>query len=190
MTVAEIDGQLKVILSDAETVKYNIDCVFFESNSRESSKALITLLKLAASKVGFSTDAKDFAIEIYPIFSGGCEIYFIPEKPKVPKVSATVNGWSVFEFNSTESALKTCELLYKDPKTRYCFSSMYKYCNKYRLVVKNISSSLNRRILLEFADCPISSRLERVKTFEYGKPIALKNAIYIIGSALVHEKSD
>ena len=190
MTVAEIDGQLKVILSEVETVKYNIDRVFFEKNSKESSKALVTLLKLASSKVGFSTDAKDFAIEIYPVFSGGCEIYFIPEKPKVPKVSASVNGWSVFEFKSTEAALKTCELLYKDPKTRYCSSSMYKYRNKYRLAVRNISSSLNRRLLLEFADRSIASRLERVKTFEYGKPIALKNAIYIIGSALVHEKSD
>ena len=188
MTVTEIDGQLKVTLSDAETVKYNIDRVLFEKNTQESSKVLIILLKLAASKVGFNADTRDFAIEIYPVFSGGCEIYFIPEKPKTAKVSASVNGWSVFEFKSTESALKTCELLYKDPKTRYCFSSMYKYCNKYRLAVKNISSSLNRQILLNFADCPVTSRLERVKTFEYGKPIALKNAIFIIGSALCHKQ--
>lgn len=187
MTVTEIDGQLKVILSEVETVKYNIDRVFFEKNSKESSKALIALLKLAATKVGFNTDARDFMIEIYPVFSGGCEIYFIPETSKTSSVKAIVNGWSVFEFKSTEAALKTCELLYKDPKTRYCSSSMYKYRNNYRLAVKNISSSLNRQILLNFADCPVTSRLERVKTFEYGKPIALKNAIYIIGSALCHE---
>ena len=187
MTVTEIDGQLKVILSEVETVKYNIDRVLFEKNSKESSKALIALLKLAASKVGFNTDARDFAIEIYPVFSGGCEIYFIPETSKTSFVKATVNGWSVFEFKSTEAALKTCELLYKDPKTRYCSSSIYKYRNNYRLAVKNINSSLNRQILLNFADCPVTSRLERVKTFEYGKPIALKNAIYIIGSALCHE---
>ena len=188
MTVTEIDGQLKVTLSEAETVKYNIDKVLFEKNSKESSKALIALLKLAALKVGFNTEVRDFAIEIYPIFSGGCEIYFIPESPKTSSVKATVSGWSVFEFKTTESALKTCELLYKDKKTRYCSSSLYKYRNNYRLAVKNISSSLNRQILLNFADCPITSRVERVKTFEYGKPIALKNAIYIIGAALCHEQ--
>ena len=190
MTVTVIDGQLKVTLSDTETVKYNIDRVFFEKDSDQSSKALVLLLKIAAAQVGFNTDAQNFKFELYPVFSGGCEIYFIPERLKSASVRATTRGWSVFEFETCEAALKTCEILYKDPKTRYCISELYKYCGRYRLAVKNISSTLNRQILLDFADSPVLSRFERAKTFEYGKPIALKNAIFIIGSAMCRDISE
>ncbi len=190
MTATVIDGQLKVTLSDTETVKYNIDRVFFKKDSKESANALVKLLKAASFEAGFNTTAECFAIEIYPIFSGGCEIYFIPETQKTTPVKATTRGWSMFEFQQSEAVLKTCELLYRNVKTRYCQSEMYKYKDKYRLAIKNISSSLNRQILREFADSPITSKTERLKTFEYGKPIALKNAIYIIGSAMCREQSE
>ncbi len=187
MTVAVIDGQLKVTLSDVETVKYNIDCVFFEKASKQSEKALVGLLKAAAKSVGFNTAAQSFAIEIYPVFSGGCEIYFIPEASKSASVRATARGWSVYEFDTSEAALTTCELLYRDLKTRYCTSQMYKYNGKYQLAVKNASPILNRQIAREFADRGITSRSERNKILEYGKPIAPKNAIFVIGSAMCRD---
>lgn len=187
MTVTVIDGQLKVTLTDTETVKYNIDLVFFEKDSKESADSLVKLLKRAAKTVGFNTAAEVFEIEIYPVFSGGCEIYFIPKTQKATFVKATAKGYTAFEFQTTEALLSACEFLYRNEATRYLASDIYKYQDKYRLFVKNISSDLKRQITREFADGSIQSRLERSKTLEYGKPIALKNAIYIVGSAMCKE---
>lgn len=185
MTVTIIDGQMKVALSETETVKYNIDRVFFDKTCETAGQALAYLLKTAAATVNFRTNATRFTIELYPVFDGGCEIYYIPDPIcKGQAVKAAVKRWSVFEFDSSNSMLSACELLYNDPKTRYCASELYEYRGKYRLAVKGLTPAAHRTVGLNLADRVLTSRVEWAKTLEYAKAVCPKNAIAVVGSAL------
>ena len=53
MTVTLLNGQLKITLTESETVKYNIDRVFCNCDSPTSGDALLKLLKLAVLQVDF-----------------------------------------------------------------------------------------------------------------------------------------
>lgn len=182
MTVTIIDGQMRVTLSETETVKYNIDRVFFDKTCEAAGRALSLLLKTAAARVGFDTDATRFAIELYPVFDGGCEVYYIPEYPSPKK--ATVTRWSVFEFDTSDAALLTCELLFRDPKTRFCASALYEHGGKYRLTVKGLSSAIHRTISLDLADRVLTKSADLAGTLEHGKAVCEKNAVAVIGSAM------
>lgn len=188
MTVTIINGQMKVTLSETETVKYNIDRVFFDKTCEAAGKALSYLLKTAAPKVGFKTDATRFAIELYPVFSGGCEIYYIPDPvDRKPIAKAAVKRWAIFEFNSSDGMLQACEVLFKDPKTRFCVSELYRYRGKYRLAVNGIGTAAHRTVGLDLADRVLTKPLERAKTLEYATVLCPKNAIAVIGSAMCKE---
>lgn len=190
MTVNIVDGQLKVTLTETETVKFNIDRVFFEKSSDIAQKALSDLLRLAASKVSFGNAATQFLIELYPVFEGGCEVWFKPQPTvtdeKRPK--ATVKKITVFEFNSSEAMFLSVESLYRNPKTRYCASSVFKISGKYRLLAANLPQTAIRDLICNFADRILTSTVEKVQTVENGRPICSKNAVAIIGAALLHDR--
>ena len=190
MTVSIVDGQLKVTLTETETVKFNIDRVFFEKSSDIAQKALSDLLRLAASKVSFGNSATQFLIELYPVFEGGCEVWFKPQ-PTVKdekRSKATVKKITVFEFDTSEAMFLGVEALYRNPKTRYCASALLKCSDKYRLVVANITPSALRDMVCNFADRVLVSPIQKVKTFENGQTICPKNAVAIIGAALLHDR--
>ncbi len=183
MTVNVVDGQLKVTLTETETVKFNIDRVFFDKLSDGAAKALSYLLKTAAAKANYNSAATRFAIELYPVFSGGCEVWYIPE----PTEKSVVRRMSLFEFDRTDSLLSTCEMLYRDPKTRYLKSAVYSVDKKYRLSVTGLSVTDHKKVSLGFAD-RVLKPIDRVRTVEHGQCICPKNAIAIIGAAMCEER--
>lgn len=186
MTVTLLNGQLKITLTETETIKYNIDQVFFDSNSPKSGEALLKLLKLAVLKVGFKSNAEKFLIELYPAFDGGCEVWYIPEStPILPSVAKTpVKKHCLFEFDTSEAMLSACELLYCNPKTRYLLSGLYSHKRQYRLSVTGLDLKGFRQILLNFADRVVSLSPENTKTLKNWHCICPKNAIAIIGAAM------
>ena len=188
MTVNVIDGQLKVTLTETETVRYNIDQVFFDKGSEPAAKALMYLLKTAAAKVSFNSATTRFAIELYPVFSGGCEVWYIPDKstPASCKQSArpSVKRRSLFEFDCSESMLSTCEMLYSDPTTRYLLSGLYHLNGKYRLSVTGLTAAVFKKVCFGYCDRVLSKPIERAKTAEHWQCVCPKNAIFIIGAAM------
>ena len=64
MTISNDNGILRVVLSEAETIHYGIDDIFFEEDCSNSKTALKNLLKSAARTVGFFADTLQFLIEI------------------------------------------------------------------------------------------------------------------------------
>ena len=184
MTVNVVDGQLKVTLTDTETVKFNIDRVFFDKTDERAAKALSHLLKTAAAKANFTSTATRFAIELYPVFSGGCEIWYIPQSID----RATIKRRSVFEFNRTDGLLAACEALYHDPKTRYLKSCAFVNGGKYRLLVTGLEPRRHKCIALGFADRCLKT-LDRVKTLEHWQCVCPKNAIAVIGAAMCRDIS-
>jgi hypothetical protein len=184
MTVNVVDGQLKVTLTDTETVRFNIDRVFFDKTDSLAAKALSHLLKTAAAKANFTSAATRFAIELYPVISGGCEVWYIPQGFD----RAAIKRRSVFEFDRTDGLLAVCEALYHDPKTRYLKSSAYINGGKCRLLVTGLEPKSHKCIALGFADRCLKS-LDQVKTLEHWQCVCPKNAIAVIGAAMCRDIS-
>ena len=187
MTVRVVDGQLKVTLTETETVKFNIDRVFFDRICEPAKMALTKLLRLAVIKTDFKCSATVFQIELYPVFEGGCEVWFIPQNTSSEvKPKATVQKCCIFEFFCSEGLLAACEALYHDTKTRYCRSAVYSKNGSYRLAVSGIDPSAFRSISLNFSDRTVSSAAFAAETAEHWKCICPKNAVAVIGAALSH----
>lgn len=186
MTVTLLNGQLKITLTESETVKYNIDRVFCNCDSPTSGDALLKLLKLAVLQVDFNTNAQKFLIELYPAFDGGCEVWYIPEKTYDTQsvAKASVKKHCLFEFDTSEAMLSTCEALYMNPKTRYLASSLYSSKRRYRLAVTGLDLKGFRQISLNFADRVVSLSTEQAKTLRLWHCICPKNAVAIIGAAM------
>ena len=189
MTVTLLNGQLKITLTESETVKHNIDRVFLDSNSKTSGEALLKLLKLAVLQVGFSTNAQKFLIELYPVFDGGCEVWYIPEEPTEAQsvAKAPVKKHCIFEFDTSEAMLLACETLYMNPKTRYLASSLYSNKRHYRLAVTGLDLKGFRLISLNFADRVVHLTPEQANAFKVWNCICPKNAIAIIGAAMCRD---
>lgn len=192
MTCICTNGQLRVILSEAETIKYNIDLVFFECGSKKADKALTRILKMAADQIGFRSNAVRFTIEIYPVFEGGCEIFFIPDgeasKRRIPAViKQKKRGVLQLEFNSCESMLSTIEVLYLNDVCLYVQSSLYEKDGRYRLLLDGV---LRRELGLpyEYSHTKCISAVERAKTVEYWNTICDKKAIERLGCKLCKGK--
>lgn len=187
MTVRVVDGQLKVTLTETETVRFNIDQVFFDRVCEPAKVALTKLLRLAVIKTDFKCSATVFQIELYPVFEGGCEVWFIPQNTSPePKVKASVQRCCIFEFLCSEGLLAACESLYHDPATRYCRSAVYSKNGSYRLAVSGLNPSAFRNVLLNFSDRIASSATDASETVEQWKCICPKNAVAVIGAALSH----
>lgn len=184
MTVTTDNGRLKVILSETETSHYGIDEAFFSGDTQRVRSALKALLCSAAASAGFSPDALHFLIEIYPVFDGGCEIFFIPSGTRSQrqlKAKKCVHKPRVFvaELSNGEAVLSLCQRLFTAGLTPE--SLLLKYGDRFRLVIthsRKIEASAK-----EYATRLLTSPLEVAKTLEYGKEIC-RDAIERIGNAL------
>ena len=183
MTVSVIDGQLKVVLTETETVRFNIDRVFFDKSDLGAAKGLSCLLKTAAAKANFTSAATKFLIELYPVLSGGCEVWYIPDQNDRTRVKRR----SLYELKSSECLMSACEMLYSDPKTRYLKSAVYCKNGKYRLEVTGLTPTDHGRLLSNFAERVLKS-VERAKTVEHWQCVCPKNAIAVIGAAICHRE--
>lgn len=188
MTCICENGQLRVILSETETVRYNIDCVFFECGSERADNALVSLLKTAVNESGFKTRATKFLIEIYPVYDGGCEIYFIPdgerEKLRVKAVAKHSRGsFALFEFSDSESMLSAVEMLYSLGDKKYIDSSLFEQKGRYRLLLSGAKYS-ELISVCEFAARHFSRAVDRAVTSEYWRPIVKNTAVETVGAAL------
>lgn len=184
MTVSNNNGTLRVILSEAETIHYGIDDIFFEEDCSNSKTALKNLLKSAARTVGFFADTLQFLIEIYPDLNGGCEVFFIPTHHKSNKRLKAVKSEPqkkriVAEFPDGEGVLSVCKNLFS--KKIITENQLFKFKGCFRLVLLHTPQTEN--VLKEYTDQLFTSKIELAKTTEYGKEIC-KDAIRKIGNAL------
>lgn len=183
MTVTNENGTLRVVLSEAETIHYGIDNVLFNENSPEAKSALKKLLRSAVASVKPMSDASRFLIEIYPVFDGGCEVFFIPSSGGAKRFKAVKKcrpkPYIVAELQSGEAVMRLCHRLYR---LNVCFDNrLFKYRGRFRLVLNADSELIT--VIGEYCNRVSSSRLEMVKTYEYGEEIC-QNAVEQIGKTL------
>lgn len=187
------NGQLKVILSDSETIKYNIDLVFFDKGSKGADKALAGLFKLAQKETGFKTDANRLLIEIYPIFSGGCEVYYIPDKERPRETIKAVKKAKnikhvVCKFANSNHMLSAAEALYMSKNTRYIECALYEYKGQLRFVISDVVKQFGETAsVLDFCEEITDSGVEYAKTKEYGKLLS-RDVSFDIGRVMSRTK--
>lgn len=195
MTVTTEKGQLKIYLNEYEIIKYNVSEILFEEKSEIAKDVLLSLLKVAENEMGFKCDFNKISIEIYPILSGGCVICFIPKKVTkaergIPLLRKAVLRKSVciLEFSNSESLICGISALYGSPKTRDIESSVYLIDKKYRLILPDgFTGHINMPTICSFCSRIITRRIEKVKTFEYGKLICYKNAVEKLGKCFTSQ---
>ncbi len=189
MTVTCENGKLKVLLTEAEAVSYRIDELLLSHKSQNVSTALLTLFKTASKKADFSADSNRLTIEIYPIFTGGCEILFIPDKshPKTRVPIAVKQPKQVFfvaEFLTSEQLLNTVKALYFDPCSEHIKSSLYQKNGVFRLLLYiNNSAKASAKIIADQCDRILTSRISFAITKEYWHEICRDTAVKQLGEA-------
>lgn len=183
MTVTNENGTLRIVLSEAETVHYGIDAVLFDEHSKEAKAALKKLLQIAVGNQKLRTDASRFLIEIYPIFDGGCEIFFMPAGGKRRSFKAVKkhnrDRLLAIELLDGEAVMEICLRLYRMKITAE--NRLFKWNGGYRLIIAADRQSLSE--IGEYSLKFIDSRVEIAKINEYGVEIC-RNAVERIGKTL------
>ena len=182
MTVINENGCLKVLLTATETVEFGVDELFLELETPKAHKILLKVLKQAAARGGFCLKSDKVEIEIRPLFTGNCEILFIPERKSAAlKVTPRLRYvCSVAEFSNSEDMLTTIEKLYLNEFAAND-SRLYTKNGVYRLVLNHPK----RNTLLKELNCNVSvSPYLIAATVEHWTPLCEKNAIETVGKAL------
>ncbi len=181
MTVFNEFGTIRVVLNEAETAFYGIDHVLFDESSVESKQKLKNLLSKALISARIPNDASRFLIEIYPIFSGGCEVFFIPtSKTRQFKAKRKPSDISVAaQLFDSDAVLGLCHRLFKLGTSQN--STLYKYCGEFFLTVDTERDEIPS--FREFCKSVINSVVLNAKIKEHGTEIC-RNAVERIGSTL------
>lgn len=183
MTVKSDNGVLKIILSETEIVHYGIDNVLFDERSKEAKTALKKLLKIAILKSETPLFTTQFSIEIYPVFDGGCEVFFIPKpsgikKRKVAQKRGCQRMVAIL-MPSGEAVLQICSELFKQGIKLE--NRLYKLDDGFCLCIA--ADGFKALVLAEFQKTIVDSPIEVAKVLEYGVEIC-ENAIERIGQTL------
>ena len=69
------ETRIKIMLTQKELLKYNIDSEDFSITNEEQRCALRRILNDACKQSGFSSDSSRLMVQMYPARRGGCEIF-------------------------------------------------------------------------------------------------------------------
>ncbi len=188
MTVTFENGMLKVLLSKDETITYNIDKLFQNTDKKSAEIALALLYKEALQKVSSSLRFDRLIIEVFPFFGGGCEVTFTPDKPRVPvaikdKRTCVITA----EFPDSESMIKGILVLYRS-KFRETAANLYTKNKVYRLLLFPTFGLKQLYNLLSHTSCTVTTSLiYYAATSEHWQPLCQKTAIKTLGSAFFRD---
>lgn len=172
------NNRLRISLTKHETAQIFGNSDNLDKNDPKTSQALKMLFKKAVFENNLDADYGSVLIEIAKNLSGGYDIYFSKGNSYVflPK-----NILGVLEFSNCENAIglsKTIlSLNYEIEQSR-----LYKFADRYRIIVLTKGGIYRIPALLEFADRVYSTRTEAAKTAEHGRLIIKENAIEILAN--------
>jgi len=189
------DSKLKIMLTSDDMEEIDLKIADFDT----SGNAFAEILSQARTQTGFEASADRIFVQVYPLRTGGCEVYVtkieIPSAETVRLVRPdTVKGTHrrkkykcVFHFESMEALLQACR--------RTCEkvdSSAYSSATGYYLVMSWEETSSNAHAESLIATLKFGAAAEHgslVKTepvfayiSEHGTPICLHTAAATLGA--------
>ena len=114
------DTKLKIMLTDADMERYELDCNCANYNNTETRRAFWSILDEAKHKTGFDAASDKIFIQLYPSKEGGCEMYVTKVgtlhskksvSSKTNQDSPTYHQNIVFSFNSINDLISACHLI-------------------------------------------------------------------------------
>lgn len=114
------DTKLKIMLTDADMERYELDCNCVNYNNTETRRAFWSILDEAKHQTGFDAASDKVFIQLYPSKEGGCEMYVTkigtlrslqapPSQTDQPAL--TEQRHIVFSFASINDLISACRLI-------------------------------------------------------------------------------
>lgn len=180
MTVTQInENQLKITLSNTEVLGCFGEYEKLNRMSDSIKASLSALLREILTDYGFTRKHCRLIAKLKIQKPIGCEI----------TVSALQKGHftntkMLFEFDNLEELTIGILHLYKS-NNHMPQSSLYKFDNRYRLIIKSRENSKAFFTINEFCQTKSVSPITIAYTEEYGTPLIENNAIEIYGKAFI-----
>ena len=144
------ESKIKIVLNEAERQSYNLNASSPDISGPGARRSFWSILDMAKKEVGFDPSGDKVLIQLYPIQSGGCEI-FVTKLGILPDASARVVA------RSSRVALLSKK------KSIYAFSDINDLINATR-AIKNLSSDS-----LPVSDVFVADDKYYLSIEEYGK---------------------
>jgi len=191
------DNKIKIILNIKDLEEKNIDLHSFMSNSIETQKLFVDLLKEAEIKVGFVTNNYNIHIETFATSEGNfifnitrMSVANYSQKKKIIYKRKTKNAnknFAIYSFDNFDDYCNFCSFLNKHYTNLDSFfknTTLILYDSTYYLVL--FTSSIDKILLqpffsyiTEFANLCYTSDLFLNKLLEHGEKIIPNDAIGI-----------
>lgn len=110
------ESKIKIVLNEEETASYGLDAMTPDISGPGARRSFWRILDMAKSEVGFDPSGDKVLIQLYPIKSGGCEIFvtklgILPESSarlvsKSNKVAMLSKKKSLYAFEDLEELIR------------------------------------------------------------------------------------
>lgn len=182
--------KLKVQLSCLDMKNLSLSYADMDYSDEITREAMLLLLDKAKAATGFDASDSRLFIEVYPD-GEGCVIYFTAINTDRPLTGLHREGYSVepavFEFDDIDILITAAAKLFKKLCHRIYKSSLYRYKDKYRLIVLPLDylDRLSVGFLCEYGDKIGEGEVLAAFTEEHGEPLLVENAIDAIAEYML-----
>ena len=184
----EEPGRLKIFLKKDDMRQLDITFDQLDYNDAKTRRVLWTILSDVGAASSFISTGSRLLIEVFPASDNGCVIYFTLLKKEQDthrrlKLKKQNLQPAVFEFTSTEDLLSAFSVLYKDANGRIDRSDLYRFEDRYRLVVflKQAHQASTLAMLNEYGKNAGQTPAQIAFTQEHGRLLAENNAVEMVG---------
>ncbi len=184
----EEPGRLKIFLKKDDMRQLDITFDQMDYNDAKTRRVLWTILSDVGAASSFIVTGSKLLIEVFPASDSGCIIYFtllkkeqeIHRRLKLKKQNLQP---AIFEFTNTEDLLSAFSMLYKDARKRVERSNLYRFQDKYRLIVflKQAHQVSTLAMLNEYGKNIGQTSAQIAYTQEHGCLLAENNAVETVG---------
>lgn len=179
--------KLKISLSKEDMESLSLQYQDMDYADGDTKKALIHLLEKGRAEVGFNPRKSKLFIEVYPSEHDGCVLYFTALRTTAGRAFASKTGLEpvLFEFDDADVLIDCACKVFERYSHRIYKSSLYRYQNKYRLIIYPLdySDRLSIYFLSEFATKIGESELMAAFTEEHAQMIVQDNALDVLSDA-------
>lgn len=120
------DTKLKIMLTEEDMVRYDLDCACANYDNTETRKAFWNILDEAKHQTGFDAASDRVFIQMYPSKEGGCEMYVTKvgllcsskDKTNISSLRNKAHKKAqtyIFKFDTIHHMISACRLIVNCP---------------------------------------------------------------------------
>ena len=140
------ESKIKIVLNDEEARKYKLDTTSSDVGGPGARRAFWQILDIARAEVGFDPAGDKVLIQMYPVNTGGCEIFvtklgILPDSSarlvsKSNRIAMLSKKKSLYAFDSVEDLISASVAIRSRSDGIYPKSDVYEAGDKYYLLIE------------------------------------------------------